>query len=96
MEHLKVNGQLLNMDKKFSHLKQKQKQTISEWLYYATLDFYNQNKRMPNKNNKIKIVDKVYEKIEDASIWIPFGEVLCYYISHYSKYEKRICRNIRD
>lgn len=94
MKHIKVNGNLLNMDKRFGHLKQKQKEKISEWLYLETLEFYNLNGKMPNKNRRNEILNTVYEKIQENSIWIPYSEVVRFYQAHFNKYEKRIKRNI--
>lgn len=94
MKHITVNGNLLNMDKRFSHLKQKQKEKISEWLYIETFEFYKRNRKMPNKNSRNEILNIVYEKIQEDSIWIPYGEVVKFYQSHFNKFEKRIKRNM--
>ena len=35
------------------------------------------------------IIGNVYDKIEDAGIWLPLGELYKYYESHISKLRKR-------
>lgn len=37
--HRKINGQLLQTNKKFSQLKEKQKLKINEWLYEAYIEY---------------------------------------------------------
>lgn len=38
--HLRVNGQLLQTNKKYSALKQKQKEQINQWLKVETEAYY--------------------------------------------------------
>lgn len=72
--HIKVDGKLLQTNKKWSHLKAKQK----EWIYsvaekeYNT--FVNEYNKIPLKRNKDIIFDKVYESIVEREIWIPYHE----------------------
>ncbi len=54
----------MNPNKRFTDLKVKQQELISEWLYTATYSFYRDKKRMPNKSERIVILDTVYNKIK--------------------------------
>lgn len=85
--HEWVNGRLLQTDKSFSALKERQKTKIHEWFKEETLRFYQENHRMPMKKYASVVVDAVYRRIEDAEIWIPYGEV-------YRAYQKKKTRII--
>ena len=80
--HQIVNGQLLQMDKQYSALKQRQKEKIGVWMVEETLAYYNQYQKMPMSHHCVIVVDKVYERIQDAEIDIPYGEI-------YKRYMKR-------
>ena len=72
--HKYVNGQLLQTNKKWSHLKVKQR----NWIYTITKQEYqkyilNHNK-LPIKKKKHEIFDNVYEKVNKRNIWIPYYE----------------------
>ena len=73
--HIKVDGQLLQTNKKWSQLKQKQK----TWIYEVALKEYGDyiaEKPVPPKSHKKEIIiDRVYSKITDKEIWIPYNEV---------------------
>lgn len=47
--HKMVNGRLLQTDKKFSALKEKQKMKIAEWIYEAYRKYYVESGKIPNK-----------------------------------------------
>lgn len=84
--HTMRNGQLIQINKKFSSLKQKQK----EWITSELKERYIQ--AMKDKNMKLhpKIRDQilydVYDMIEEQDIWIPLGEVERYYYSKISSF----------
>ncbi|MGN0509042.1 MAG: hypothetical protein ACI4GX_07380 [Ruminococcus sp.] len=91
--HIRLKGKtLINLNKTFKDLKQKQKEKISEWLYIEILNFWKCNNRMPNKLERRYILDTVYDKIISASIWIPYKEVAAYYQSRLNKYRQRVQR----
>ena len=90
--HRVVNGQLIRLDKSFSHLKPAQIDKIGEWLYLAYSGLYWENKRPPDGNYDDTILDSVYAKIEDADIWIPYEEVQKYYRSNKAKFQRRYKR----
>lgn len=83
--HIKVNGRLLQINKKFSDLKMKQKEKISEMLYE---EFKKQ--KTSGKANFQSIIDAVCEKIREAEIWIPKRELRKYFFTHIRKYNKRL------
>ncbi len=41
--HKMIDGKLLQTDKKYSHLKLKQKEKIAEWMYLETKAYYEKN-----------------------------------------------------
>ena len=73
--HIKVGGKLLQTNKKWSHLKQKQR----EWIATTTKNEYDRyiatHKKTPGKSGKLEIIDTVYDKINERELWIPFYEV---------------------
>lgn len=79
--HQVVNGRLLQMDKQYSALKQRQKEKISVWMMEETLAYYLHHK-MPTSHHCVFVVDKVCEHIQAADIWIPYEEI-------YEQYMKR-------
>ena len=96
MKKKSKSGVQRNLRKRFCDLKEKQKHRITEWLYIATYRYYCENSRMPGKSGKSDIVDMVYNVIESFDIWIPYGEVDRYYHSRFSKFEKRVMRDIAN
>ena len=89
--HKMTDGKLLQTDKKYVQLKLKQKEKIAEWMFQATRDYYTKNYTFPNDRQIEKVVDTVYEKIEEAEIWVPYGEVL----RHYKSKRAAINRHVR-
>lgn len=73
--HIKVNGTLLQTNKKWSHLKQKQR----EWIYEITRTehkkFIEKNNRLPMKTGKKKLIAFVESKIGERGIWLPSYEI---------------------
>ena len=86
-------NQMINLNKRFSDLKEKQKAKIAEWLYIETYRFYKGHDHMPYHSEKQAVLDTVYAMIEEAEIWIPYKEVEIYYRSKVSRYKSRILRN---
>ena len=87
--HITVNGKLLQTNKKFTQLKSSQKEKINLWLCEEYGRLWKENGREPGKPQKEIIISNVYDKIEDAGIWLPLGELYKYYESHISKFRKR-------
>ena len=73
--HVKVNGTLLQSNKKWSHLKQKQR----DWIYEITRTehkkFIEENNRLPMKTGKKKLIAIIKTKIDERGIWLPSYEL---------------------
>ena len=73
--HVRMNGALLQTNKKWSHLKQKQR----DWIYETTRSehkkFLEENKRLPMKTGKKKLIAVIETKIDERGIWLPSGEL---------------------
>ncbi|MCI8882554.1 MAG: transposase [Lachnospiraceae bacterium] len=88
--HIKTDGRLLQTDKKFSALKEKQKTKIAEWLYEGFRQYYLDFGGFPNRRGDEKILSYVFDKIEETQIWIPAGEIHGYYRKRKKKLRKRL------
>ena len=77
--HKVIDGRLLQTDKQFSNLKMAQREKIALWLK-AEYEIAVSGRSAPlSKTQKDEIAQRVYAKIEDAQIWIPYGEVQRYF-----------------
>ena len=85
-----VDGRLLQTDKKYSSLRQSQKERIAQWMYIEFRSFMLENDRLPKGKQSQPIVMAVVDRIDDAGIWIPTGEVW----RHYEKHRKRMVRRL--
>ncbi|PFE92814.1 transposase [Bacillus thuringiensis] len=84
-------GQLLQTNKKWSHLKQKQRETISNWLREAYIEKIKVHNRRLKPRAHEDILESVMSKIYDREIWIPDYEVEKYYKGKINKwYNKHI------
>ena len=77
-----IDGRLLRTDKKMCHLKEK----ISAWLKSEFFKIADEKQRKPTKSEIDRITEKVYEKIEEAQIWIPYYEVRRYMSSKQTRF----------
>lgn len=89
-----IDGKLLQTDKKYSHLKIKQKEKIAEWMYLETRAYYEKYYTFPGDRQMEDVVSKVYDRIEDADIWIPYGEVVHHYRKKRADIHKRVKRSL--
>ena len=87
--HKMVNGRLIKTDKSFADLKLSQKEKISDWLFEEYYALFKSNGYKYSKDFYDEILSNVYEKIELAKIWLPYGELVKYYYSEKRHYEKR-------
>ena len=92
--HEWVEGKLLQTNKKYSHLKQKQKEKIYQWMYEEYKAKYEEKKKYPESVDDDSIVFSVMEKIEQAEIWIPYREVEKHYRSIRQNLRKRLTREL--
>lgn len=83
-KHIKVNGKLVQANKKYKDLKMRQKSQISQWLY----DAY--KKQVAENITDDEALEPVFEKIDEAQIWIPAKEVIVQYRSKKTKFRKRM------
>mgnify|MGYP001080792503 CR=1 FL=1 len=88
--HIKVNGQLRQTNKKWTHLSQRQRERISNWLRIEYTKFVQVNRKRPKKYEHDEILREVMDQIEEHKIWIPYGEVKKYYLSKVSKWFRKI------
>ena len=93
--HKKVGDRLLRTDKQFRHLKQRQKEAISTWLYEEYRRLWIEKGHEPHKRNNWKIIAAVMERIEAANIWIPECEVCDYFYRRKSHYRNRIIKELQ-
>ena len=90
--HEWVDGKLLQTNKKYSHLKLKQKEKIHQWMYESYREFVLKNKRFPEAKDTDTILSPVMLHIEQAEIWIPESEVEKHYRSIIQNLRKRLQR----
>lgn len=80
-KHIMADGHLLQTNKKWSSLKESQKQKIMNWLREETAAYYQIHLQYPMGRYSEDVVDNVYDKILAAGIWITYGEVYQHYTS---------------
>lgn len=90
--HKKVNGKLLQTNKKFSHLKQTQKEFIMQELYLQCKEYTVENGTFPHNEGLFTVLDKVYQQIEQREIWIPYEEVYKHFQSKITKFKNRMMK----
>lgn len=85
-----VDGRLLQTNKRFSDLKEKQKAKISEWSYEIYRAFFMEHGRLPRKNEDGDLLWDLQRRIDDAEIWIPGSEVARFFYRRKNKLLKRL------
>ena len=83
-KHRMVDRRLLQMNKRYAQLKQKQKQKISGWMYEAY------RKQAAENLSDEEALQLVFSRIEDAKIWIPEHEIVSRYRAKKTQFRKRI------
>ena len=83
-KHKMVDGRLLQMNKSYGQLKQKQKEKISEWMYQAF------KKQMTDDMSDDEALQLVFDRIEEAKIWIPDHEIINRYRAKKTQFRKRL------
>ena len=94
--HIMTDRGLIQTNKKFSALKERQKMKIAEWLYEAYRKCYLGSGEIPQEEKDSEVLSYVFKQIEDAGIWIPDGEVYRYYCSRKTKLLKRLKKEFSD
>ena len=90
--HEWVDGKLLQTNKKYSHLKLKQKEKIYQWMYESYRAAVQRLGHYPESKDADDILFPVLDRIEEAEIWIPDHEVYKHYRSIESNLKKRLKR----
>ena len=88
--HKKIDGLLLQMNKTFSNLKMKQKDKITGWVYAEYQKYVTDHEKVPDSLADEQIVEAVLDKINEAQIWIPDGEIYDYYRRKKPQLQKRL------
>ena len=83
-KHKMVDGRLLQMNKRYGQLKQKQKIKISDWMYQAYKG------QMKDGLSDKEALQFVIERIEEAKIWIPDYEITNRYRAKKAQLRKRL------
>ena len=83
-KHRMVDRRLLQMNKRYAQLKQKQKQKISGWMYEAY------RKQAAENLSDEEALQLVFSRIEDAKIWIPEPEIVSRYRAKKTQFRKRL------
>ena len=83
---MRVDGKLLQMNKPYGQLKQKQKERIGNWMYSAY------KKQVDEYLTDEQALQYVFDKIEEADIWIPGYEIEKRYRSKKNQFHKRLAR----
>jgi hypothetical protein len=88
--HIKVNGKLLQTNKRFSQLKNNQKDWISVELYKLYHNKMNERRttRKLPPDHRDTVISSLYEQIQNKDIWIHYSEVEKYVYSKTTKIEK--------
>ena len=82
--HFKAGGKLLQADKSYSQLKEKQKTKISDWMYEAY------KKQVREGLSDHEALQMVFDRIDQAEIWIPDYEIEHRYKSRKKRFEARL------
>jgi hypothetical protein len=90
--HIRVNGRLLQTNKKFTALKLKQKEWIAALLRSKTITLIHEHQRQLKRPEREQILQETLSAIEQKGIWIPDCEVRRYYESKVQRYYKSFCR----
>ena len=94
--HEWIDGKLLQTNKKYSHLKQKQKEQIYQWMYDVYKASYKSSGKYPDSGEDKKILSLVMVHIEKAEIWIPYSEVAKHYRSVKKNLRKRLSKELQQ
>ena len=82
--HIKKDGKLLQADKSYSQLKEKQKTKISDWMYEAY------RKQAAEGLSDEEALQPVFDRIDQEEIWIPDYEIEHRYKSKKKRFESRL------
>lgn len=87
--HIRVNGQLVKTDKKFSDLSSQQREFINQSLFDEYCKSWLKNNREPGQEQNEEILSAVMDQIKSRGIWIPEREVYKYFCSKKARFRER-------
>ena len=90
--HIKVNGQIFQTNKKWSHLKERQRLWIHEMTMEEHAAYVEKYGGLPLKSGKEAVLDKVYDRINEREMWIPWDE----FKAHAGKFIDRRNRKLSE
>ena len=73
--HIIVAGRLLQINKKWSHLKQKQRDWIYEIAKVEHEKFIEKHNKNPMKTDKKELIEIISDLVENREIWLPYYEL---------------------
>ena len=83
-KHIKVDGKLLQVNKSYKQLKNKQKMKISDWMFEAY------KKQIATGISDEEAAWYVSDKIDEAEIWVPNFNIEKKYKSMKSRFKNRL------
>lgn len=83
--HKWINGKLLQTNKKWSALKQSQREWIQELTRKEHADYVEAKGVLPTKKRKDEVIDAVYSHLEKCEVWIPYGEFRRHVSAYFDK-----------
>ena len=72
--HIRVDGRLLQSNKRYSSLKAAQKEWIGQLIKSEFDSMVSERGREPDKKRRDILIDRIYDKITERGIWIPHHE----------------------
>lgn len=97
-DHMKINGKLLQINKRFSQLKSNQKDWIATELYKLYHDKMKERcttRKLPPVHRDM-VISSLYEQIQNKEIWIPYSEVKKYTVSKTTKIVKSFIKQFPE
>ncbi|SFD60446.1 hypothetical protein [Bacillus sp. UNCCL81] len=88
--HIKVNGNFLQTNKRFTQLKSSQKEWIEtelNKLYHDKMKERRTTRKLP-PDQRDTVISSLYEQIQNRDIWVPYSEVKKYAFSKTTKLVK--------
>ncbi len=83
-KHMMVDGRHFQLNKSYSQLKRKQKEKIGNWMYEAY------KRQVSEHLSDDDALIFVFDKIEEAEIWIPDHEIVKRYNSKKKQFKDRL------
>ena len=87
--HKWVDGSLLQTNKKWSDLKQSQRDWIYEMTRNAHAAYIEKHRRLPRKKCKEEVIAAVNEKLNERKIWIPYHEFYGRIVSYIDRLNRK-------